>query len=130
MSIIQALQNQYSRDLARQKSKILSDKNDVQYSFDEKRQVFLGLDKTGQEWIRGPDTEVPCYWEYCPNKIQHVIKGALKIKKCNKPHFVPIFQDGTSMKCVECGHEHTITINLPDNYAPQKELLNKIRAEK
>ncbi len=129
MSIIQALQNQYSRDLARQKSKILSDKNDVQYSFDEKRQVFLGLDESGVEWIRGPDTEVPCYWEYCPNKIQYVSKGTILTRKCNKPHFVPIYLDGKSIQCAECTHKFTIKINLPAK-APQKQLLDKIRAEK
>ena len=129
MTISIALQNQYSRDLNRQKSKVLSDKNDVQYSFDEKRQVFLGSNSNGEEWIRGPDTEVPCYWEYCQNKIEYVVKGILSKKKCNKPHFVPIYQDGKSIQCVECGHKFTIKINLPSK-APQKQLLDKIRAEK
>ena len=129
MSIIHALQNQYSRDLARQKEVILKDSNGVEFSFDEKRQVFLGLDESGQEWIRGPDTEVPCYWQYCPNKIQYVVKGALKTKKCNKPHFVPIYLDGKSIQCVECGYTFTVKISLPPK-APQKQLLDKLRAEK
>ena len=128
-NIIKALQNQYLRDIEKQKGVVKKDLKQHFLHWNEKRNVFLGIDENGIEWIAGVDTDVPVYWEYCPSEIQYVKNGQMRTRKCRTPHLIPIFDDGKLIKCVQCGHEFTVNIELPDD-APQKQLLDNIRSEK
>ncbi len=129
MSIINALKKQLERDILKQKDIVQKDEKQHFLHFSEERQVFLGVDESGTEWIAGPKTDVPCYWIYCSNIIEYAHKGIMKSKRCNKPHFVSIYSDGDDMTCVECGYQSRIKINLPED-APQYGILQRVQTEK
>ena len=124
----QSLQNQLNIDIKKQKGTVRKDLRQHFLHWNEKRQIFSGIDEKGEEWIAGVRTHVPCYWENCPNTIEIAHKGTIKSKKCNAPHFIPIFLDGKAITCTACGHKWPVKIRIPDN-TPQKAILDRIRAE-
>ena len=129
MTVINALKNQLKRDIRKQKGIIQKDKKQHFLHWNENRKAFIGIDEKGTEWIAGPKTDVPCYWIYCPNTIEFAHNGEMKSRRCNKPHFVPIYRDGDKLTCVECGNTFTVEIILsPDT--PQNHMLQRIREEK
>lgn len=130
MSIITALRNQLDRDIAKEpESRTFKDTGDIIFHFDYSRNVWLGRDSKGVERIHGLDTEVPCYWVYCPNEIERAFKGEIKKLTCKKPHFVPIYREGDNLECVECHNSFDIKLVL-DVKSPQAKILERIQSEK
>ena len=129
MSVITALKKQLERDILKQKGIVQKDKHQHFLHYSQARQVFLGVDESGTEWIAGPRTDVPCYWIYCSNIIEYAHKGVMESKRCSKPHFVPIYSDGDDLTCIECGHQSKIEIKLPED-ALQNSMLQRVRTEK
>lgn len=126
MTLRSDFEAQLKKDIERNKKIILTDKNGTKFTFDEKRQIMVGKDQTGREWIKQIDSDIPAYWHYCPNQIGVTELGHPKI--CNSPSVIFIIDHGKDSICTACNHVSKIDIRPPPG-TKGFEILEKLKKE-
>lgn len=158
MSVIEALKNEYYRDVEKQKDLVIKHPFGFEMRYSPQRECFIGV----AEYCKNCSVAKGLHGKKCKttnkkfeNKLSYEKGRVMEImqeistmvpiywfacpnvietekdgkRKCGEHELVGIWEDGDTNKCRRCKHESKIIINIPDN-APQKKLLERIRNEK
>lgn len=97
-------------------------KNNLEMVWSEDEKLYIGIDSKGEEWIASlQHTRVPIFSVKCTN-LQR--KGNVEVE-CAAINFVPICNDGDTIKCRKCKKDFTAELNILES-STAYEIINKL----